>query len=184
MKKRFIAFFILLILITFPAAAEEEGAVDSDFSTMTTAQLYTALDEINVELASRGEHTELYEGSYCVGTDIPSGRYAIEGIDEEYRSAVWSVTIWNSSNAEEEYNKAYSEWETNYALAVANENAGNEYVYPKKVIKSDYYTQDTVYVGETLYVTLTDNEVLSIEREGFSSKGELIIKKMTPLFSD
>lgn len=58
------------------------------------------------------------------------------------------------------------------------------YVYPKKVIKSDYYTQDTVYVGETLYVTLTDNEVLSIEREGFSSKGELIIKKMTPLFSD
>lgn len=182
--RRIIAFFMLSILAMLPATAEENASVGFDFSTMTTAQLYAALDEIDIELTSRGENTELYEGSYCVGTDIPSGRYAIEGVDEEYRSAVWCVTIWNSPSAEEEYNKAYSEWETNFALAAANENAGNEYVYPKKVIKSDYYTQDTVYVGETLYVTLVDDEVLSIEREGFSSKGELIIKKMTPLFSD
>lgn len=90
MKRLALVFFVLCLAIPFSYA-------EVDVSSLSTDELFTLQDEINSELADRGQYPVLSAGKYIVGQDIGAGTYTVqEYSDGEDHSSGWSVRIYNS----------------------------------------------------------------------------------------
>lgn len=93
MKKFFILLVVIFLVSSFVAIAEE-GDSDIDFASMSVEELFQVIEDANNELALRGEYTILLEGTYLVGTDIPSGKYVIsEHHTKEKEDADWRLRL-------------------------------------------------------------------------------------------
>ena len=171
---------ILVFLLVFGTFGLAETP---DPSSMSDEELLGLSDLIYAELSSRGLYPVLNVGSYIGGEDIAAGKYEItEHSDEDYSTA-WRIYVWKTRDSQNEYEKAYSEYEIAYNLAKANKAAGNEYSFPSEVIKSDYFERYDVASGKSITISIDEDEMITVEKV-WAGNGYLTISKFKGLFMD
>lgn len=183
MKKLVATFLVLVLALMGIGFAEEDSGIQFDFSNMGVDELYSVIDDINIELANRGALVELHPGSYHVGTDLPAGRYLIFGYDDVNNSNHWTIAVWKTETSKSEAEKAYNQWTKAYNQAKENKQAGLDYEYPEDLNESDYGEDYYLDSGDSLSLALVDGQVLEVT-DSTRGGGTLIIVKSSPLFSD
>lgn len=90
MKRFVLVFFVLCLAIPLSYA-------EVNVASLSTDELFALQDEINLELADRGQYPVLSAGKYIVGQDIGAGTYTVQEYSngEDY-SHGWSIRIYDS----------------------------------------------------------------------------------------
>ena len=180
MKRAISGLIAVLILLCSVSFAEIP-----DLTGLSAEELLRTKEEIERLLYEEGKTSELRIGTYIVGEDIAEGTYSIseynDGLHEnksEYR-----FSIFNSIDAQINFQKALSEYNSAYNLAIDRRNHGEEYSYPEEIPRAEYSRSLSLSGDGSVYVNLKNGEVFIVMYySDYDPSSRLAITKTNPLF--
>lgn len=100
MMKRttFASILLTIALLAVPVQASEQSALD--LASMSTEDLVTLRDKINVEIGNRGGDNVIGQGTYVVGTDIKACSFRVTPLSTMRDSSV-DIAVYRDFNTVE-----------------------------------------------------------------------------------
>ena len=169
-------------------ALAEEAQPGIDLKGMEVRDLLRLRHDLEEELYQRGEALVMTAGTYLVGRDIAPGSYILtpHNGNENYLGFSWDFTIYADEKAEGALKRAEHDHHEALKKALADQEAGEEAVFPEPVEVSAYrLQQETCTNAVSMRITLEEGQVFVLSYwRLFDKSVEVVIQKTQGLFME